>query len=70
MALRWASTRELDAITKDVLSKWQDVMECLARDPMELDTRIDWVMKRALMEGFIERKSIDWADRSKVEFTS
>jgi proteasome accessory factor A len=60
MALRWASTRELDAITLDVLSKWQDVMECLARDPMELDTRIDWVMKRALMEGFIERKSIDW----------
>jgi len=60
MAMRWASTRELDAITLDVLSKWQDVMECLVRDPMELDTRIDWVMKRTLIEGFMERKSLDW----------
>jgi hypothetical protein len=60
MALRWASTRELDEVTLDVLSKWQDVMGSLARDPMELDTRIDWVMKRALIEGFIERKSLDW----------
>jgi proteasome accessory factor A len=27
---------------------------------MELDTQIDWVMKRALIESFIERKSVDW----------
>jgi proteasome accessory factor A len=60
MALRWASTRDLDAVTLDVLDKWQHVMSCLARDPMELDTQIDWVMKRALIEGFMERKSLDW----------
>ena len=27
---------------------------------MELDTRIDWVMKLALIEGFMERKKLDW----------
>ena len=31
-----------------------------ARDPMELDQQIDWVMKKALIEGFMERKSLDW----------
>jgi proteasome accessory factor A len=27
---------------------------------MELDREIDWVMKKSLIEGFMERKSLDW----------
>jgi len=27
---------------------------------MELDTQIDWVMKKSLIENFMERKSLDW----------
>jgi proteasome accessory factor A len=60
MALRYAASREIDEITEDVLSKWQHVMECLARDPMELDEQIDWVMKKSLIENFMERRSLDW----------
>jgi proteasome accessory factor A len=60
MALRYVASREIDEITEDVLSKWQHVMECLARDPMELDEQIDWVMKRSLIENFMERRSLDW----------
>jgi proteasome accessory factor A len=60
MALRYAATREVDEITRDVLSKWQHVMECLARDPMELDEKIDWVMKKSMIENFMERRSLDW----------
>jgi proteasome accessory factor A len=60
MALRYAATRELTEITRDILAKWQHVMECLARDPMELDRQIDWVMKLSLIENFMERKSLDW----------
>jgi hypothetical protein len=33
---------------------------------MELDRQIDWVMKKSLMEGFMERKSLGW-DSPKVE---
>ena len=33
-------------------AKWQHVMECLARDPMELDQQIDWVMKKSHDRGF------------------
>jgi proteasome accessory factor A len=60
MALEYASSRSLDPVTKDVLAKWQWVMECLSRDPMELDQQIDWVMKKSLIENFMERKSLDW----------
>jgi len=60
MALAYASSHSVDSITQDVLVKWQEVMETLARDPMELDDRIDWVMKKALIEGFMERKGLDW----------
>jgi len=60
MALRYAASRKLDPISLDVLDKWQHVMDCLARDPMELDDKIDWVMKRTLIENFMERKALDW----------
>jgi len=60
MALAWVSSRNLDPITKDVLSKWEHVLECLARDPMELDRQVDWVIKKSLIENFMQRKGVDW----------
>ena len=49
MALSYASSNSIDAVTKDVLEKWQYVMECLARDPQELCTKLDWVAKKRLI---------------------
>ena len=60
MALAYAATRKLDPTLEDVLAKWQHVIECLSRDPMELSDKIDWVMKKSLIEGFMQRKSLDW----------
>jgi len=62
MALAYTSSRSLDPIQKDVLQKWQSVMEALARDPMELDTRIDWVIKKRMIETYMERKGLSWDD--------
>ena len=62
MALTYTSSRSLDPVQKDVLQKWQEVMEALARDPMELDTRIDWVIKKRLIERYMERKELGWDD--------
>jgi proteasome accessory factor A len=66
MALEWAGSRSLDPIHKDVLARWEHVLDCLSRDPMELDQQIDWVMKRSLIENFIARKGLDW-DSPQVE---
>jgi proteasome accessory factor A len=60
MALAYADGHELDEVTRDVLTRWQEVLETLARDPMELDSRIDWVIKKAMVQGFIDRKGLDW----------
>jgi len=62
MALAYTSSRSLDPVQKDVLQKWQDVIEALGRDPMELDTKIDWVIKKRLIESYIGRKKLDWSD--------
>ena len=61
MVLAHYSSRSLDPIDKDVLTRWQHVLECLARDPMELSQQIDWVMKKAMIESFMERRGIDWS---------
>jgi proteasome accessory factor A len=62
MALAYTSSRSLDPVQKDVLQKWQDVIEALGRDPMELDSKIDWVIKKRLIEQFMSRKNLDWGD--------
>ena len=59
-ALQYLSSRSVDPVMKDVMTKWQHVMECLARDPMELNQQIDWVMKQSVIESFMDRKSLDW----------
>src|SRR5215468_2797053 len=60
MALAYTAKQSLDPITKDVLAKWEHVIDALRRDPMELHEQIDWVMKKAMIERFMERKSLDW----------
>ena len=44
----------------DLVAQWELVLTALERDPMELATRIDWVIKRAMVERFMERKGLDW----------
>jgi proteasome accessory factor PafA2 len=60
MALTYASSNTIDAVTGDVLEKWQYTLEALERDPSELQTKLDWVAKKMLVEGFMERKGLDW----------
>jgi proteasome accessory factor A len=66
MAHKYLDGREVDPITADVMQKWEHAIDCLGRDPMELHTQIDWVMKKALIEGFMDRKSLDW-DAAQVQ---
>jgi len=60
MALDYVAKGGADPMTKDILTKWEHVIDCLGRDPMELDQQIDWVMKKSLIEQFMDRKSIGW----------
>jgi proteasome accessory factor A len=41
---------------------WQHVLDCLVEDPNLLDRQIDWVIKRRLLESYVERKGTTWSD--------
>jgi proteasome accessory factor A len=60
MARRYVATREVEPEVKDLVVEWERVLGSLERDPMELRAEIDWIIKRALIEGFMERKGVDW----------
>ena len=59
----------VDPITQVIVleSKWEeDPGSPGARPDGAFDDRIDWVMKKAMIEGFMERKGLDWeAPRSR-----
>jgi len=62
MALAYTSSQALDPVQKDVMEKWQKTSEALNRDTKELDTRIDWVIKKRLIESYIGSKNLPWSD--------
>jgi proteasome accessory factor A len=51
---------DLDAATEELLTEWAYVLEALGRDPECLADRIDWVAKRALMDGFVRRDGLTY----------
>ncbi|MDG2048798.1 MAG: depupylase/deamidase Dop [Myxococcota bacterium] len=60
MALAYAAKNDLDPVARDVIERWQYVMQGLASDPMGLHREIDWVAKKRLIENFMGRKKLDW----------
>jgi proteasome accessory factor A len=51
-----------DEDTDWTLREWQSVLDGLERDPMSLESRLDWVAKRRILETFIEAENIWWED--------
>jgi len=51
-----------DAIGSDVLDRWEHMLSALESDPMSLADQVDWIAKRRLYEGFVERHGIEWND--------
>jgi proteasome accessory factor A len=55
-------TRELSPVTKEVLVRWESVLNTLERDPFELRREVDWVAKHALIQSYMDRKPCSWND--------
>ena len=43
-----------------VLTQWEQTLDALENEPMELTDRIDWVAKKWLLETFVESQEIEW----------
>ena len=57
---------DADEQTTDVLTRWEDVLNRLERDPMSLSHELDWVAKKELMEGYRRRDGLEW-DASRLQ---
>lgn len=53
---------ELSQVTKDILVRWEEVLDKLERDPMLLVRDLDWVAKRHMIQTYMERKGCGWND--------
>ena len=61
-AQNYYACHELNQVTKDILVRWEDVLDRLERDPRSLVRELDWVAKRYLIESYMDRKSCGWDD--------
>ncbi|HSB44006.1 MAG TPA: depupylase/deamidase Dop [Nitrospira sp.] len=61
-AMDFYACHELNQVTKDVLVRWEDVLDKLERDPRLLARELDWVAKRQMMESYMDRKGCGWND--------
>ena len=60
MAKRYFEVREPDDVAKDILEKWEYVLTSLSIDPMQLDQKIDWVIKKRVIEDYLTEHHLSW----------
>ncbi len=61
-ATRYVDSISPDPATKDVLARWTDVLTKLESDPMQLSRELDWVIKKAWIDRFMDRHRFSWRD--------
>ncbi|MEK6671498.1 MAG: depupylase/deamidase Dop [Nitrospirota bacterium] len=61
-AMGYYACHDLPQVTKDILVRWEDVLDKLEQDPRLLARELDWVAKRQMMESYMERKGCGWDD--------
>ncbi len=62
--LEWLSKyveKELDEpVWNQLIHEWERTLQLLDTDPMALADSLDWVAKKRLLEGFVDRDSLEW----------
>jgi Pup amidohydrolase len=53
---------DADEQTRDVLSRWESVLDRLATDPLQCARELDWVAKLKLLSQYRDRDGLDWDD--------
>lgn len=61
-AMDFFACHALDQITKDILVRWEEVLDKLEQDPVLLARELDWVAKRQMIGSYMNRKGCGWND--------
>jgi len=55
-AKEYVTTEEADDISRDILERWEYVLDELEKDPQRLDHEVDWIAKKALIDRYMKKK--------------
>jgi proteasome accessory factor A len=61
-AMEYLWSTEEDPVEADVVRRWGWVLDRLEEDPMQLSREVDWVIKKQLMQQYMDRKGCGWDD--------
>ena len=61
-AQKYIEQHPVSADHRDVVATWQSVLDCLDDDPNRLDRKVDWVIKRRLIESYLDSRGLSWGD--------
>ena len=67
LAKRYFDRQKLEPTTKKVMERWEDVLDRLATDPMQLDRTLDWVIKKKLIDAEASSRGIAWDSKEIAE---
>ena len=62
MAQKYIEQYPVSEDHKKAVYMWQHVLDCLDTDPDKLDRQIDWVIKRKLIQSWVDKHDTTWAD--------
>jgi proteasome accessory factor PafA2 len=62
LARKYVDREDDTAENREVLDRWESVLQGLGDDPGSLSAQLDWVAKLRLLEGFRERDGLPWSD--------
>ncbi|MCZ6679755.1 MAG: proteasome accessory factor PafA2 family protein [Candidatus Poribacteria bacterium] len=65
-AKRYLDQTESDSTTDEIMRKWEDVLNRLEEDPMQLDREIDWVIKKKLIDTEVQNRGLAWDSKEVV----
>ncbi len=59
-AKRYLEQAESDQTTEQLMARWEYVLTCLEKDPMQLDRELDWVIKWKWLQTYLANRSLHW----------
>jgi Pup amidohydrolase len=62
LARKYVDREDDTAENREVLDRWEAVLQGLGDDPGSLSAQLDWVAKLRVLEGFRERDGLPWSD--------
>ena len=61
-AHQFYACRDLPPSIKDILIRWEGVLDRLEQDPTQLSKELDWVAKQHMIQSYLEKKGCGWKD--------